>query len=288
MQVADLSEGSVWTFRHPTIRDALSEIVASDQELIDVYLLGTPTKTLLEEVTCIGITVRGARVVLPKSKYSALISILKDLDPNAIAAFLTDRADEAFLSEFINARPKFAKELLVRMRHSPTLAAPLLARLFEHDLLNDGLRSEYALLVEEYCVTQPAADFIDNEDVSRLLTAMESQRIRERIQAEVIPELDSIVDGWEGGYDSGDDPEQFFESLTGTLDRFASSFADDEEAVEQINFAQRRISEVVERLMDEDSTRHEDQYVDDDYYMRAGGRDDGPDFERDPFEDVDR
>src|SRR5438552_5954637 len=56
----------VWRFKHPTIRDALGSLIAEDTELVDIYLAGTPLKTLLSEVSCGDVGIKGVKITVPR------------------------------------------------------------------------------------------------------------------------------------------------------------------------------------------------------------------------------
>jgi hypothetical protein len=50
-----------WRFKHPTIFDAFGGLVASNRELMDIYLAGTPVRQLLAEISCGDISLEGSR-----------------------------------------------------------------------------------------------------------------------------------------------------------------------------------------------------------------------------------
>jgi hypothetical protein len=66
-----------WKFRHPSVRDAMAILVAARAELVDIYLAGVKVSELLSEVVCGDVDVPGAKVHIPKSRFSAVIGLLR-------------------------------------------------------------------------------------------------------------------------------------------------------------------------------------------------------------------
>ena len=283
VQVVPLKHVSSWTFRHPTIRDALSEIVASNPELIDVYLRGTATPELLEEVRCQGIVLVGARVILPRNRYDDFIERLNRLSLEQIVTFLTERADASFLHTFMGHRPRFADEICDQFDYDPSVIAPLLARLIELDLLDTASRATFVQAVEANSIETPSAAFLTDDHIGKILTASEREGIVVRIRDEVLPSLDRVIERWEEEFSAGEDPEQHFEPLIETLNIFENQFHGESRSVELISEAANNIDSVVERLWED---YHEPDYDDD----RGGGRAAQVElgFDRDPFDDVDK
>ena len=95
-------DGVFWRFRHPTVRDAFASFVATDPELIDIYLAGVTTARLLKEVTCGDVDMSGARIVITSERFSAVLERLKVtarkpmsfFDP--VSSFLADVVQGSF------------------------------------------------------------------------------------------------------------------------------------------------------------------------------------------------
>ena len=66
----------VWSFKHPTIRDAFASLVADDPELLDIYLAGTPPEKLVSEIACGSSNIEGVRVIVPPERYSKIVQRL--------------------------------------------------------------------------------------------------------------------------------------------------------------------------------------------------------------------
>jgi hypothetical protein len=63
-----------WTYRHPTIGEAVATLAANSPALLDIYLAGTPIQRILEEAVCAGVEVKGAIIAFGVSRFDALIA----------------------------------------------------------------------------------------------------------------------------------------------------------------------------------------------------------------------
>jgi hypothetical protein len=68
---------AAWSYKHPTIRDALADLVVQQPELLDVYLEGTPLDRVLEEVTCGEVGLEGVKVIVPPTRYQRVFERLQ-------------------------------------------------------------------------------------------------------------------------------------------------------------------------------------------------------------------
>ena len=117
--VNSIHEGNYcWRFKHPTVRDAFATEVASSQDLMDIYLTGTPLDELFTEISCGDVGVRGASVV-PLNQYDTVIGKIKSVDIKEwntdynLRRFLSYRCDKVFLKQFIVEFPSFVSNLFI-------------------------------------------------------------------------------------------------------------------------------------------------------------------------------
>lgn len=107
-------EGDRWTFRHPTIADVYSMIVADGPELVAIYLQGAKSERLLADVFCgLCSNAYGAKVRVPSALYGVQTHRLLDvLIDSVLHYFLAERCDEGFLRALVEARPEIWQGLL--------------------------------------------------------------------------------------------------------------------------------------------------------------------------------
>lgn len=89
---------------------------------------------------------------------------------------------------------------------------------------------------------------------------------RARIRDEVVPNLSDVVENWEFNFNPSDDPDQYYDSLYGSVKQFIEEFGTDAEGVEQLEDALQMIDGSIEVLRErypgDDSD--DDDYTDDD------------------------
>ncbi len=102
----------VWSFKHPTIRDAFASLVAEDPELLDIYLAGTPPEKLVHEISCGPSDIQGVKVIVPFERYAKVVQRLDGIaEKRQLHWFLTRRCDKDFLSAYIAQKPTIFEQL---------------------------------------------------------------------------------------------------------------------------------------------------------------------------------
>ena len=103
---------SRWIFKHPTISDAFDSIIAGDHELLDIFLTGTRINKLISEVTCGDVGLKGAKLIIPESRYVLLLERIKEINNSYVLyVFLAYRCDKAFLNKYIQQNPNIFNEI---------------------------------------------------------------------------------------------------------------------------------------------------------------------------------
>lgn len=220
-----------WRFKHPTIADAVAEHVAGSLDLVDIYLAGTEPQKLIHEVTCGDADVYGAKVVIPASRYPAVIAKLDALaEPEKAYTFLAYRCDKAFFQEYLGSHPDFLQDAVNGLQ--PQLncceAALLLDRAQELSLLPNVVREAAVKEIGDLSISLPGSEFLQGGRVASLFTAEERAALLVRICNEVLTRLEDVVSRWAEEYHRKDDPSAFFEELQSTLKSFKDAVGEDE------------------------------------------------------------
>jgi energy-coupling factor transporter ATP-binding protein EcfA2 len=275
-----------WQFKHPTIHDAMASLIASDPELLDVYLAGARVSTLLSEVTCGDVGIEGAKLVVPKSRYEKVLARLarcaqeKDKpEASRLRYFLGTRCDRDFLMMFLSQNAEFEGTVNVLSNDGRTI----LIRLHELGLLSEEKRRESIEILGDWVKSVPDASYVD-ERCRKLFTTAEFEELKEAIRTELLPSLDETIDEWHGNYQSELDPEEYFSDLKLTLRAFRDIFGGNVTAISQIEKAFVRIDEVVVELSED---RNDPDYGDDDHFFSDDSDASDDEGERSVFDDVD-
>lgn len=251
-----------WSFIHPTFADAISSILSTRPDLVELYLRGTPVETLLNEAVCDGAEPIPDAVVIPASATEHLVIRLvgtpNELNSNRdLFDFLTHRASESALRAVLTKDPSVldrADSTYWRVTWSRRIQ--LLARVNRLGLLPSELRDEVSDELESAALNEFDASFLNNDEVlalmhpsrllkltTRLVDLLDEdvpQQINERVET-AEPDTDLV--------DHFDDIQSFIARLQGAFDEDASAQQKLFSLSEQIKTA---IEVVSKRKKDED------------------------------------
>lgn len=244
---------SYWTYRHPTIHDAISAYVAEDPELVAAYLRGARTKRLLDEVYFAGSAQpQGASIAVPRHLYEALAQRLITVDAapilsDELLSFLAYRADDDFLRVFAKEQPDVERRLLgfcsfVELSRELSI----LEQLRKLGVLSETTRRAAITRLKELATDVPDPGWVDSE----LLDDADRAAIMAHISEELQDDFRYIADHWSDNYDRDEDPHSYLEPLDSCIKRYIEVFAeiDDADAVAALRRIERDIDSTRDRL----------------------------------------
>ena len=249
-----------WTFKHPTIRDALASLIAADPERMDIYLQGCPLERLLNEVTCGDVGLEGVKVVIPKSRYEAFAQRLRAHGrkwPKHL--FLAYRCDRTFLVLYVESDETVLQDAC----HSETYelapldlhpAARILTRLHEYGLLPSIYRQEFLEEVTRRAIEVPDTAFLTTPSIRKALSEDEITDILAGVKDEFLPSLDDVVEGWRDQYPADGDPSGHFGPLLLALNTYRDALTGDAGAEKAIGKAVEAIEEAIDDLAHDDES----------------------------------
>ena len=192
---------SVWQFRHPTVGDAYAAILALSPEHIGIFIQGTATERLINQVTCGDVGIENA-VVVPKSLFTQMIAKLQDVSSSKLykstwlsmfaarenlQGFLAYRCSKEFLSLYLERYPRLLDQV-----SEPGLlleAVPevrLAERLYEFGLLPDEQRRKFVETVSNYAVEGLDGGALSDNAIRSLFTRDECEDLVERVRVELL------------------------------------------------------------------------------------------------------
>lgn len=245
-----------WHFKHPTIRDAFAAIVASSQDLMDIYLTGAPLEKLFSEVSCGHTAIQGISVIVPPSQFNVVIRKIKQLDTSkssnklSLCRFLSYRCDEPFLKKILVEMPDFVPNLSAGSYLYANSEVDVLVRLHEFGLLEERHRNKAVCAIKDLAVDIPDSGFL-RDSIKTLISEHELSDILQHVKEDLIPNLDAQIDTWHYSYSGEDSPSAHFEELKSALEDYQKEFEKNEELSRQISDAIERLNEVVENLESE-------------------------------------
>jgi len=272
-----------WTFRHPTIGDALAEVIAEDPELVDIYLAGVSPDKLLSEVTCGAVGIQGARLVVPPRAYDLVLRKLDRVkELSRVFWFLSYRSDRDFIARYLERHPEATSRICApRSYLSACVEVSLVCHLHEWGLLPEEERLRFVAEAKKLAVDTPDADFLTNPRIRAVLSDLEVLDILASVRWDLIEDLPCTIDVWLDNYERSEDPESYFEPLKGALSAYRRAFRADPAAVRLLDKGLAVIDGHISDL--ESDEKHED--FDDDAYEPSGSP--ARWGKRDIFDDVD-
>ena len=228
-------EGRVyWRFRHPTVRDAFASLVASDPELIDIYLAGVTTDRLMKEVTCGEVGVAGAKIVIAEERFSAILERLKvkGREPGSffdpVSTFLARRCSGEFLGRYFTELEEVSDlPGQIRSLASYDDALLILARLKQDDLLPEAVRKKAATEIRNWAMNWYSCKFGD-KPAADLLHADEKRSFRSELTDVLFSNVQKIIEEMREAWDGEEDPDEVFSTVKESLEYLQNEGEEDE------------------------------------------------------------
>lgn len=259
--------GSKWTFAHPTISDALTEILRQKPHMMAALIRGATIDTILSSFTCEGSPLIRDALTIPTTLDDALVARLgrtpDELHPNwLLFHFLSYRASEAVFAKVVRQFPDLLRRLCwqtVISGNNPKITTH--ARAHRLGLLPDDLRMEAADRLESAALTDLDLSFFDEEDMLALIPQLGLVSLGLKLRTTILPSLEDRINVIATDADLDEEPDSHFENLLGVLDR-VETIGVDSAAADLIEEARNQVKRSVEAL--EDRKRERDEESDDD------------------------
>ena len=259
--------GPRWTFAHPTISDALTEVMRQKPHMMAALIRGAPIDTILGSFTCEGSPLIRDALVIPTTLDDALVARLgrtpDELHRNRMLFhFLSYRASEVVFSKAVQQNPDLLERL--SWRSSPVVDDPKLAthgRANRLGLLLDHLREEAADRLVSAVQDELDTSFFEEEDMLGLLSPLQLVGMGMGMRTTILPSLEDRIDEIASDADLDDEPDSHFVKLLDFLDRVEAIGIDSEaaalveEARDQVG---RSIDEIEERKRERDEEDESD------------------------------
>lgn len=225
LRKASASGGQSWQFRHPTIRDAFASVVASNPELIDIYLSGVSKDMLIEEISCGEMDIEGVKLVVPQTMYGRVLGLIapdgrEKALTRPLVAFLAARCSVEFLKLFFNEEHITA--LLVRfifIANPYDSALIILSHLAKANCLSNDVRLAAVERVTSLSEEDFSDCFIDGDLVGTLITAEENATLLAKQKDEIYSNVDEILDDIESSWHTDDDIDDAFHDVLRLVER---------------------------------------------------------------------
>ncbi len=275
-------------YRHPSIRNAIGRIISESPEYLDLYLSGGPLNIVLREVCCEGMIIEGARVVLPLSRYPHMCrKMISAIDipgyEDQIYRFLSDRADKDFINEIIRQYPHLYERSLRFISYMSTQPKIyFIAHANRLGILPEEIRKSCIQRMISLAIETPDADFMTMPELKSILTDEEMDQAMGRLEQELVPHIDELIDNWIDNADLRD--ESYYSLLKEALSDIKSEF---DNLGPSHNQSVNILVEAVSRVEELDNEHSYSPEPDEDDWRGGSGGTEIQETSRDRFDDVD-
>lgn len=255
--------GEIWTFKHPTIADALSSILRERPDLVELYIRGAKIETLFSEVVCFGANFIEDAIVVPESINDLLTLRLLDTpdDPtlnNLLYGFMYKRASENVLRKLILQDPEIIRRSI---RNTWFVWVDnkinLFAKLKILGLLPEDLREEVASKLQNKILYEFDASFLKDDFILALISPSELMKMAIKLNQTSLDDVNEEIGKITDNADFDKVPRDNFESLDLYLESIESFFGDSV-FLENSLFEIRKEIEVATELIAEKKEKSDD------------------------------
>ena len=226
--------GTSWTFAHPTIADALTDILRQKPFMMAALLRGATIDTILGSFACEGAApVRDALTIpasLDETLVERLVTTPDEMQRNrSLFTFLSRRANDRVFERVVQRNP----DILARRTWAIT-PVWLDTKLETHGrahamrLLSDELRDASAAELERAAADELDLSFFDDEPMLALIPPERLVRLGIALRAAKLPEMVSRIETITDEADLSEDVESLFEKPSEFLKRLEQMDLDDE------------------------------------------------------------
>lgn len=248
-----LVEGaSIWRFKHPTIGDAFAAQLVHNPELLEIYLQGSPTDDLMEQVTCGDVGLEKA-VIIPKGLYPLMLRRMDEYSSSPkykspayaswgaksrIMDFLARRCAKDFLAFYMEKHPDLPERVAEPgLMLSAVSEVDLAARLHSFGLLPEPQRLKFLETVTGYALRGEDLYALSDYEIKSIFTDVEFEDFRQQVRTELVPRLAEVRRDWQSNFSGSDESaDSYVDPLRDSFKALQREFSDDkgvEAAVEQ-------------------------------------------------------
>lgn len=254
----------VWRFKHPTIGDAYATILAYSPDLLEIFLSGSSTESLLSQVTCGNVGIEKA-VVVPKSLFAMMIDRLIGFTESdkykvlwlsswgarwTLDRFLANRCSKEFLMVYIKQDSRILQRISEpsdSLSFSPEVE--LAIHLHGLGLFPEHNRKKFIETIKNYAVRGEDLYALDDASIRSIFTDSEFGEFIEVVRRELLPNLANIRQNIQSSYDPSEEPDEHMQTLLESLCILKNQFTENESAV---NIIERELELVNEWIAESD------------------------------------
>lgn len=260
--------GNRWTFSHPTIADALTEILRAKPHMMAALLRGATIDTILSSFTCEGSPLIQDALTIPVNLNDSLVDRLASTPDERhrnwmLFHFLAYRANDDVFTRLIQQRP----DVLSRDAWGSPLIVDdpkvnVVARAHQLGLLPVDLHEVAAAELEYAATNNLDLSFFNNDTMLSLVPPLRLIHLGLSLRSETLPGIEDRIENILDDADLDEDPESHFENVSALLDRL-ESMGVDHDAKALVEDARSKIGRSIETLEERKQERDKETEEDD-------------------------
>jgi hypothetical protein len=260
----------VWTFAHPTIADALTEILREKPHMMAALLRGATVATILSSFSCEGALYLRDALIIPVTLNAVLVARLlatpDEYERNwSLFSFLAWRASDAVFGDVVRANPGIlARETWAAQVLENDPKVTVHARAHRAGLLDAALREETASRLEKAANADFDLSFCNDEETLELIPAARLLSLGMKLRVSNLPRVEDRISDLASDADLDEDPESQFELVAGAL-KTLETIASDDEAIDLIEDARKKIADEIKKLEERKLEREREKEDDTDW-----------------------
>jgi hypothetical protein len=259
----------IWTFKHPTIADAIGAILGETEGMGELYLRGTKSEAILTEAVCVGAAQIPDAVVIPEALNELLVERLAELPDEQwvnrlLFAFLDERASDRAFEMFVTRHPTILSRIAIRswrLRYDPKLLVH--ARAHALRLLPADLRAQSEEELAQELLYNADASFLDDDTILALIRPTNLLHLAARIRDELLGQIPSMAAAIEEDADLEQDAADNFDDLRSSLRALRGLFRSDKTAEHLLGDADASIDSAIASIEDKKKKKEKDKDDDD-------------------------
>jgi hypothetical protein len=279
LRVVKVNGKETWAFAHPTIADALTDILQARPQMMAALLRGATTETILGNFVCSegAPSIRDAPTI-PPSLDEILIERLahvpdQESTNRSLFRFLVERVNDHVFMRVIAANPDIMGRQAWR-NHRADLDPKILvhARAYRLGILENYLQDETVSRLEEAAMDSFDLSFIEDESILRLIPPARLLSLGIRLRVETLVNApDRIVDIAEEA-DLSDDPESHFEHYSRGLDILEELPDIDDTTLDLIKEVRQAVASAIEEVSERKDAEEKQDHSSEWSYMSSVSR----------------
>ncbi len=265
-------DGAFWSFKHPTIVDAISAILARTEGMTELYLRGSEVEKIMSEAICSGADPIQDAVMVPSGLYNLLTDRLLETpdEPRSNARlfnFLNRRTNIEFLRNMLSSHPGILNRnsgpYFGKLVHDPKII--LHSKAHSLGLLPEYVRNITVATLEEAARSDSDVSFMDSDVVLDMMHSRQLIRMyryaKEFLEQTVSVRVEDVVDD----ADLDADASSQFSDVRSSIAKLEWLFEDDEDEYIAIEEAYKAIEVGVAEIEEKQKRAEKENEHDDNW-----------------------